>query len=68
MEMEKNTSHSFIHSTTAGRTALDMSYTAGIGLAVHIYTPHHIHVYNKLTLHTYVLGETIFIIRMSCSQ
>ena len=33
MEMEKKTSRSFIHSTTAGRTAMYTSYTAGIGSA-----------------------------------
>ena len=37
MEIEKNTSHSFIHSTTAERTALYTSYTAGIGSAACIY-------------------------------
>ena len=51
MEMEKNTSHSFIHSTTAGRTALYTLYTAGIGSAACIY------VHHKLsTLCIYVLG------------
>ena len=46
----------FIHSTTAGRTAMYTSYTAGIGSAVYV---HH-----KLTLCTLVLGETIDIHRM----
>ena len=67
MEMEKNTSHSFIHSTTAGRTALYTSYTAGIGSSLHHIHVHRVrcmYIHHKLTLRTFVLGETVDIHRM----
>ena len=38
MKMERNTTHSFIHSTTARRTAM---YTAGIQVRSAAHTVHH---------------------------
>ena len=56
MEMEKNTLHSFIHSTTAGRTALYTLYTAGIGSAAYIYIIYIHIIYIIYTHHNLILS------------